>query len=194
MAPEVVYARIGAYLGLLGPLAFYWMLLQLAGRRAALLGVIGMVFVVGRELWTPYAASYSPWLTSNNLTQEIFYLGIGWHARALRSGRASAHHVCGGLLGLAFLGHTFPALVLGLLIALTVLRPLATTTKSAGRSVTPGNARPVSRRRLRDRDLRSSRGAILRVLYPEAGRSHAPAAGGRDPHAPGSKPPSSRRL
>jgi hypothetical protein len=79
--------------------------------------------VVGPRLPDYLAAKYSPWLSPNNFAMGLFGLtliAVVW-ARRVRY-RLFAHVLVGAMLGLTFLAHTAPAIVLGVtLVGLAVL-------------------------------------------------------------------------
>ena len=111
---NVVYARLGAYVNVLGPIALYVLLLRLLGRTPALYALLAYLFSsFGRDFPPPYAATYAPWLYASYLAQVPFYAGLAALAEALRRDRLVWYAATGALLGLTFLAHTFPALLLG---------------------------------------------------------------------------------
>jgi len=111
---------LGPFLNLLLPLGMYLLARALFGRWPAAASVVALLFVnaLHRE-HNPYtiassnAAVYTPWLFAPHLTQGIFYLALLVYWKALQSGRLAWHVFAGLLLGLTFMGHTAPALILG---------------------------------------------------------------------------------
>ena len=111
-AVEVFHVRAGPWLNLFGPLAFYLLGVRWIGRTAAFMALaVYLFFGIGNGPGWAYA-TYSPWLYSNDFAEGIFF------AAALALQAASdrptvARAVCAGaLIGLAFLAHTAPALIL----------------------------------------------------------------------------------
>jgi hypothetical protein len=114
VAPRVIVARSGPYLNLLAPLALFLLIATVFDRYAALAGVAAFVFFTGSAFPFYYAATYSPWFAPENFGQAILYVGL------LAAGEAFARQFSarraawlGLLLGLTFLAHTAPALLLG---------------------------------------------------------------------------------
>jgi hypothetical protein len=109
---EDFHVHKGAWLNLLGPMLFYALGVRLVGRRAALGGLaIYLFFLVGSEQsWL--TATYSPWLFAGNFSQGLFF------GTALVELWAADHPtfprvvLAGACIGLTFLAHTAPALIL----------------------------------------------------------------------------------
>ncbi len=120
----LVVTRAGPYLNLLGPIAFYILVAYLFERWTALAATSAFLFAPIGEAPGWAAATYSPWLFSPNFTQAFFYFGLASYAKALRSTSWRWEVATGFLLGLTFLGHTAPAVILGAIIVLTTLRRL----------------------------------------------------------------------
>ena len=108
-----LYAQSGAYLNLLVPLSLYALAHALFGRGAAVAATIYVVFLGHPEEPGWMRPMYAPWLFAGTFGQCFFYLGLAAYGRA-RKRQARAWFVAAGvLLGLAFLSHAAPALVLG---------------------------------------------------------------------------------
>jgi hypothetical protein len=109
----MLYAQAGTYLNLLGPLAFYAMVNLFFGRGPAVAATFSYLFLADRSD-PPWArATYTPWLFAQNFAQAFFYAGLAAYWRAAVSRRRAWFAGTGALLGLAFLGHAAPAIVLG---------------------------------------------------------------------------------
>ena len=109
---EVFHVRAGPWLNLLGPLAFYFLGVRWIGRTAAFMALaVYLFFGIGNGPGWAYA-TYSPWLYSNDFAEGIFFAAA--LALQLASDRPTmARAVCAGaLIGLTFLAHTAPALIL----------------------------------------------------------------------------------
>ncbi len=116
----LVYARLGAYLNVLAPIALFVLLWRLFEPKAAALGVVAFVFLMsdGPAL---FSATYSPWLLPIHTVQTLFYVTLAaivgaWRARSVRAFAAA-----GLLCGLTFLGHTAPFLLLSGVVCLDAL-------------------------------------------------------------------------
>ena len=111
-AVEVFHVRAGPWLNLLGPLAFYLLGVRWIGRTAAFIALaVYLFFAIGEGRGWAYA-TYSPWLYSNNFAEGIFFTAaLALQAAADRPTPTRA--VCAGsIMGLTFLAHTAPALIL----------------------------------------------------------------------------------
>ena len=112
---EVFHVRSGPWLNLLGPLALYLLGVRLIGRTAAFIALaVYLFFAIGDGPGWAYA-TYSPWLYSNDFAEGIFFtaaLALQAASDRLTLTRAGA---AGALIGLTFLAHTAPALILVIL-------------------------------------------------------------------------------
>jgi hypothetical protein len=114
---HTAYTQAGAYFNILAPVAFFFLVSGLFGRLAAAVATLHFLFFrdPGDPAWL--SPSYSPWLFTAAFTQCLFFSALLAYRAALTSGARRWHVVTGALLGLTFLGHTAPALILGLVIA-----------------------------------------------------------------------------
>jgi len=115
---HVLYVQAGAYLNLLGPVAFFLLIEACFGLPAAALATLHLVYFrdpVGPPWVSP---AYSPWLYSAAFVQALFYSTVLAYRRALQTGALGWFAGTGVLLGLTFLGHTAPALLAGVLAAI----------------------------------------------------------------------------
>lgn len=117
-----VYARLGAWLNLLAPLTFYLLVACFFDRWAAMAATFAFLFVTSNWLPSWSAATYSPWLFAANFVQALFYLTLIFYWRALRSQQRRWFAATGIALGLTFLGHTAPVLILGGIIGALSVR------------------------------------------------------------------------
>ena len=111
---SVTYTRAGAYLNLFAPLMLYLLASVLLDRRSALAAVCCFLFVRAEPSWA--VPTYSPWIFPSSVAQGLFYLTLAAYTRAFRARTYGAHLTVGILLGLTFLGHTAPAILLGVII------------------------------------------------------------------------------
>ncbi len=120
VAVNVLYTRAGAFLNLAAPLAFFVLLDRCFGRVAAVVATCHLLYLrdAGSPAWL--SPSYSPWLWSASFTPALFYATVLAYRSALASASAPRFVLSGLLLGLTFLGHTAPALILGLAILVSV--------------------------------------------------------------------------
>ncbi len=117
----VVYTRAGAYLNLLAPVSFYILIAYLFDRWTALASTLGFLFVIAGNLPFGTSATYSPWLLSGNFTQILFYSTLAVYAKTLSTEKRGQYVIVGILLGITFLGHTAPAIILGIIIGVFTL-------------------------------------------------------------------------
>ena len=118
---SLMVTRAGAYLNLLGPIAFYLLVFVLFNRPIALAASAAFLFAPIGEAPSWAAASYSPWLFSQNFAQGFFYLTLAVFSKALKPRSFRWYFGCGLLLGLTFLGHTGPAVLLGAIMVVTAV-------------------------------------------------------------------------
>ena len=117
-----LYARGGVVLNLVAPIAFWALVRLLFGSGVAVAAVFAFLFLPPRLLPGWSTAGYWPWLFSGVFTQGLFYLGLLAVDSAGRSDRVSRWLLAGAALGVVFLGHTAPALILGGVLVLTAGR------------------------------------------------------------------------
>jgi hypothetical protein len=116
---HVVHTRLGAYINLLAPISFYVLVASFVNRRVALASTAAFLFLTTPFLYPSWAsATYSPTLFPVIFVQTLFYLSLIVYRQAVRSGQCKWYGAAGILLGLTFLGHTAPALILGGIIVL----------------------------------------------------------------------------
>lgn len=132
---QKTYVRIGAYLNLLAPIAFYVWVYRLAGVAGAAAATFGFVFY--RETWAPHwvTAAYSPWLFAMTSSQSLMYGSLVAYRAALRCGGVSRYVVAGLLTGLTFLAAAPPALMLAGVLTAGVLGSVGRAQRKGSRAV-----------------------------------------------------------
>ena len=118
MSPVLVITHLGLYLNLFAPLAFYFLVAYLFDRWVALVAAVAFLFAPIGDAPSWVAATYSPWLLTQNCVQTFFYLTLAAYLKALGSNRRPWFVLVGLLLGITFLGHTAPAIILGILMVI----------------------------------------------------------------------------
>jgi hypothetical protein len=115
---HVLYARAGPLLNVLPVLGFYALTLVSFGRLTAALATFAFIFLLnpGTPAWG--SATYSAWLFAGVFTQALFYLTLVVYGRARCSTDLRWRVAVGVGLGLTFLGHSAPALILGIVLVL----------------------------------------------------------------------------
>ena len=118
---HVVNVHLGPVANLLTPVALFLLAAALCGRWAALgtLLCVLMLNAQGEFLWA--TATYSPWLFAPHLAQGLFALTFLLFWQAERSGRRRWFVLTGVALGVTFMGHAAPAVVLGGTMVLVTL-------------------------------------------------------------------------
>lgn len=120
--------RIGPYINLLAPLAFYLLAAAWLPPWSAVAALASFLFLSALRLPFTDAATYSPWFAPENYGQGVFYLALLKAHRASGQEPARGGALLGGvLLGIVFLVHTAPAILLGtVLLALCGLEVAST--------------------------------------------------------------------
>jgi len=113
-----VATRIGTFANLLAPIFFFVMVSVLFDRWTALFASAGFLFLLPGSLPSWISATYSPWFLPVNFVQAIFYLAVIALYRAVRTERLADYVIAGLMWGLVFLGHTAPALILGVMVVI----------------------------------------------------------------------------
>ncbi|MEY2601205.1 MAG: hypothetical protein QOJ36_524 [Verrucomicrobiota bacterium] len=135
IAPPVVVTQAGAYLNLFAPIAFYILVTYLFDRLVALAAVAAFLFAPIGDAPSWAAATYSPWIFSQNLAQGFFYLTLVAYCKAIGSNQWRWHLIVGILLGITFLGHTAPAVILGMIMFVGLIMNPVTRSQVDVRSV-----------------------------------------------------------
>jgi hypothetical protein len=118
---HILYARAGPVLNLV-PLAGFYTLARVSfGRLTAGLATFAFLFLVDPAAPAWASASYSPWLFAGVFTQGLFYLTLALHQQARHREGLAWNVAVGAGVGLTFLGHSAPALLLGTVLALDAL-------------------------------------------------------------------------
>jgi len=109
------------WVNLLVPLGFFLMSRNLIGAPAAVFGTVLLVLVNGLVLPPWMSAAYHPWSSIPILALAGFFLSV-WliHAR-IRSQSVGDALLIGSAIGLTFLAHTVPALLLAAIVPVAAL-------------------------------------------------------------------------
>lgn len=119
--PLPLWNAAGTWLNLATPAAFFLMNRRLLGPWPAIFATGVMVLFDGAVMGGDEAAGYTPWTYTPALAWPLFFAGVALIHRmtpALRIGGAIAIG-CG--LGIVFLAHTVPAIVLSGMVAILAL-------------------------------------------------------------------------
>ncbi|HLZ86015.1 MAG TPA: hypothetical protein VKQ52_02190 [Puia sp.] len=115
---NLAFAKAGIYLNLLAPVTFTLMLATLFDWRIAAAGLLSYLFLSSGNHYTFDAATYSPWLYPGSFTQSIFYLNIIFCYKAFTTQKYPCFLALGAMLGISFLGHTAPTLLIILILVI----------------------------------------------------------------------------
>ncbi len=113
---NLVVTRAGAYLNLLGPISFVVMVSILFNIRIALASLLSYLFFATGNILGWGAATYSPWLYPVCFMQFVFYLNILLTYKAFKEQDIVGFLLLGLGIGLSFLGHTAPTVLIILLL------------------------------------------------------------------------------
>jgi hypothetical protein len=110
---------IGAapWVNLLIPATFFLMVRRLIDAPAAAIATVLLVCFDGSLLPPWMAASYSPWHSVPALTQALFFCGVWLISARTQRGRFGDALLIGSVIGVVFLAHTVPALILAAITA-----------------------------------------------------------------------------
>lgn len=115
------WLHAGVLLNLLTPASFYWMNCRLVGRWPAAAATVLLVLAFGAALPGDASAGYTPWTLTPALAWPPFFVSVRLIAGAAERLRPAGTVVAGSAVGLLFLAHTVPSVLLaGLLIAAVV--------------------------------------------------------------------------
>lgn len=122
--PPVVDIRLGAYLNLLVPLFFFLLCAALFDPWVALAALA--FFLFGALPSLPYrvgaiVVTYVPWLVARNFTPFLFFATVLAYHKAWETDRRIWSVATGVLLGITFMSHTGPAILLGTIILFTTV-------------------------------------------------------------------------
>ena len=122
--PLTAWTGIGVWLNLAAPIAFFLMARSLFGDWPAALSAAVLVLVNGSLMGGDESAGYTPWTLTPALVWPLFFAGV-WAIHRFTtalSWRGAIGIGCG--LGVVFLAHTVPAILLsGIVTAAALVQP-----------------------------------------------------------------------
>ncbi|CAN5502426.1 hypothetical protein BH09BAC6_BH09BAC6_22240 [soil metagenome] len=113
---NIVVARAGMFLNLLSPIAFFIVVSKLFDYKIALASLLSFLFLANGNLPGWGGATYSPWMLADCFVQFIFYLNIYLCYKAFSTQKFKWFLVLGAGLGVSFLGHACPTIVVILMM------------------------------------------------------------------------------
>ncbi|ASU35118.1 hypothetical protein [Mucilaginibacter xinganensis] len=113
---NIVVARAGAFLNIISPLAFFIMVSKLFDIKTALAALLSFLFLATGNLPCWGAATYSPWLISDSFVQFLFYINVIFCYKAFSTQQIRWFVLLGASIGITFLGHSAPAILIILIL------------------------------------------------------------------------------
>ena len=118
LSVNAVGIQMGPFLNLLAPMAFLFMAWRLFGKEVALGALLSFLFLSTGELPGCVSATLSPWLFPVTFNQFIFYLNFVLCYVAFKRQKIGWFLLLGLSIGINFLGHTAPALMMILIMVM----------------------------------------------------------------------------
>jgi hypothetical protein len=113
---NVVVARSGAFLNLINPIVFFIVMIKLFDYKIALASTLAFLFLINGNLPCWGAPTYSPWMISDTFVQFLFYINIFFCYKAFNEQKMLWFMILGAGLGISFLGHSAPTILVILII------------------------------------------------------------------------------
>ncbi|MEP7168224.1 MAG: hypothetical protein ABI855_02530 [Bacteroidota bacterium] len=113
---NIVLARGGTYFNFLGPIAFCFMLWHFYKLNTVLASLTSFLFLSTGNLLGWSSATYSPWLYPASFMQFLFYINIILCYKAFTTQKYSWFLLLGISIGICFLGHTAPTVLIILIL------------------------------------------------------------------------------
>lgn len=113
---NIVVARSGAFLNILGPIAFFLMAIKLFDIKTALAALLSFLFLATGNLPCWGAPTYSPWLISDSFVQFLFYINVILCYQAFSTQQMRWFILLGASIGITFLGHSAPTIIIILIL------------------------------------------------------------------------------
>ena len=118
LPPNIVVARAGMFLNLLSPIVFFIVFVKLFDYRVALAALLSFIFLANGNLPGWGGATYTPWLFADCFGQFIFYLNVFLCYKAFSGQKLYQFAVLGAFIGIGFLGHASPTIIMILIMVL----------------------------------------------------------------------------
>jgi len=115
---NIVVARAGAFLNIINPIVFFIVVVKLFDYKVALASLLCFLFLVSGNLPCWGASTYSPWLISDTFVQFIFYINIYLVYKAFSTQKMLWFMILGAGVGISFLGHSAPTLIIIFMLVL----------------------------------------------------------------------------
>ncbi len=118
MPINIVVARAGMFLNLFGPIFFFIMARKLFDYKVAFAALLSFLFLANGNLPGWGGATYSPWQLADLYVQFIFYLNIFLCYKAFSTQKIRWFIILGIFIGIGFLGHAAPTIIIILILIL----------------------------------------------------------------------------
>jgi hypothetical protein len=115
---NIVVARAGAFINILSPVFFFMMVAKLFDYKVALAALLSFLFLASGNLPGWGGATYSPLPLADCFVQFIFYLNIFLVYKAFKEQTIKWFFILGIFLGISFLGHSAPTIIIILMLIL----------------------------------------------------------------------------
>jgi len=119
---NIVVARAGAFLNILGPVFFFLMVAKLFDYKAALASLLSFLFLAAGNLPCWGGATYSPWLISDSFVQFLFYINVILCYQAYSTQEMRWFILLGASIGITFLGHSAPTILIIMIMVVLQLQ------------------------------------------------------------------------
>jgi len=126
---NVVVARAGAFLNILGPVFFFLMVAKLFDYKAALAALLSFLFLAAGNLPCWGGATYSPWLISDSFVQFLFYINVILCYQAYSTQEMRWFILLGASIGITFLGHSAPTILIIMIMIVLQLQNIIAAIK-----------------------------------------------------------------
>ena len=113
---HTVYAQAGTYLNLLVPVALFVLTAKWFGRWTAIATVVAFIFLFNSD--GDIVATYTPLLFTSGFAQALFFFSVVAYGASLADDSRKRNVVVGIGLGLVFMAHVGPAVILGGIVLL----------------------------------------------------------------------------
>jgi len=133
--PHIIFQRAGAFLNILVPVSFYIFIAILMEPAIALASLLGMLFVFNNHLPTCTSGTYTPILYSSHFAPWLFFITLLLYFKALKTGKSHMFLLTGVFLGLTFLAHNAPALIIGCIIFTITVKKIIAASSTESRKM-----------------------------------------------------------
>lgn len=131
---QLFQARAGAFLNLLGPIAFFLMAWRMFNPLVAVVALWAQLYLLPGQEPGFAVATYSPWLLPMIFSQGLFYLMVIALYRSYRSSAWPVWMLMGSGAGVLFLAHAAPAMIMVGMVAFHLIYAMVTAWRAGDRA------------------------------------------------------------